>query len=233
MEGVAASVAAAPREDGKMKSLSDKFLTADEQQLITETVQQAEKTTSGEIVPMIVSKSDDYPLATVICSVSLAVPIALLLTHLLGKAFWLGPQNMYLFLTIFTLLFSFCYLFTSRTNYLRHYFFSSRDINQEVREAAFAAFYHEKLYKTEAENGILLYISVLEKRVWILADRGISDKIEQSAWDSIVAELTSGILAGNQCEAICAAIIKIGQILSKHFPYQRDDQDELHNLIVR
>lgn len=102
-----------------------------------------------------------------------------------------------------------------------------------MHEGALAAFYAEKLHKTAEANGILLYISVLEHKVWILADAGINSKIDPGEWDSVVAELTAGIKAGRRCQAICEAIRRTGQILTTHFPHQRDDRDELHNLIIR
>ncbi len=71
------------------------------------------------------------------------------------------------------------------------------------------------------------------QRVCVLADRGINEKIDQSAWDTIVADLTSGIARDRNCEEICDAIEKIGAILEAYFPYQKDDRDELHNLIIR
>ena len=53
------------------------------------------------------------------------------------------------------------------------------------------------------------------------------------AWQDIVSELTKGIRSGRQGEALCAAIRRVGEILKTHFPYRRDDTDELHNLIIR
>jgi putative membrane protein len=229
----AALAAADPREDGRMQTLSEQFLTKDEQELITQAVQEAERSTSGEIVPMITSCSHNYPMAAATCSISLAMPLALLLTHLIGGQIWIGPQNMWLFLGLFALLYVILYPIIMRTDRLKYYFLNRKEVEQEVREAALAAFYSEQLYKTENDNGILLYISVLEQKVWILADTNINAKIDQKEWDSVVLDLTTGIKAGKRCEAICEAVHRIGLVLQNHFPYLKDDKDELHNLIVR
>jgi len=95
------------------------------------------------------------------------------------------------------------------------------------------SFFTEKLYKTKAENGILLYISVLEQRVWVLGDRGINEKIDRQRWQDIVSLVTDGVKNKQQCEAICAAITRIGEILEQQFPIEPDDKNELHNLIIR
>ena len=227
--------AVGPREDGdmKMQSPAEKFLTPEEQQKITAAVQEAERRTSGEIVPMIVSRSHGYPMAAATCAVSFSLPLALVLTTLLGRALWIGPQNMWLMLGLFAILYVIFYPLVMGRDWLKFYFLNSSLVEHEVQEGALAAFYSEQLYKTKHENGILLYISVLEKKVWILGDHGINEKIDQQMWDSVVADLTNGIRSGNRCESICAAVQKIGEILRQHFPYHRDDRDELHNLIIR
>lgn len=216
-----------------MQTLSEKFLTKTEQQRVTKAVQIAERTTSGEIVPMIVSQSHAYFMAAASCAVSFALPAALLLTHFIGGLFWLGPQNMWLFLGFFFLLYFAFLRFTMNTGQLRYYFLNRNQVDQEVRDGALAAFFSEQLYKTRDNNGILIYVSVLEKRVWILADNGIDNKIDQKEWDSVVEELTTGIKNGQSCDALCSAVLEVGQILQTHFPYKKDDTDELHNLIIR
>ena len=224
--------AAAHREDGNMKTLAELFLTQKEQQTITAAVQVAEKQTAGEIVPMVVSKSGDYPLAAVVCSTSFAIPLSLLLTVIVGKSLWLGPQNMWLFIGIFALLFIPIYYLVKRTDRLKYYFLNPDHVEEEVSKSALAAFYSQSLYKTSGDNGILLYISVLEKKVWIFADAGINNKIEQATWDNVIEELTKGIKLGDQCPAICTAVTSMGEILQEHFPYDKEDKDELHNLII-
>lgn len=218
----------------KGKTLAEKFLTAKEQQQVTEAVHQAEKKTSGEIVPMIVSRSHNYPMAAATGAVCLALPLALLLTNIIGKQFWLGPQNMWLFLGLFAILYVVSYPLFSHSDRLKRFFLNSGQVEQEVKRAALSAFYSEGLYKTKDANGILLYISVMEQKVWILADSGISDKIDQRRWDFTIQELTTGIKTNNKTsDPICAAIDQMGQILQTHFPCQKNDTDELHNLIIQ
>ncbi|MFW2366920.1 MAG: TPM domain-containing protein [Desulforhopalus sp.] len=216
-----------------MQNPAEHFLTAEEQKHVTEAVRKAELKTSGEIVPMIVSRSHNYPTAAATCAVSFGLPLALATTTVLGEMLWIGPQNMWLMLGVFGLLYIIFYPLVMKREWLKKYFLKESQVTQEVSEGALAAFYSEQLYKTENENGILLYISVLEQKVWILADRGINEKIDQQEWDSVVTDLTAGIKAGNRCESMCNAVERIGHILQKHFPYQKDDQDELHNLIIR
>ena len=61
---------------------------------------------------------------------------------------------------------------------------------------------------------------------------GINEKISQEQWQEIVDSVTSGIRKKRQAEAICEAVTRIGSILKECYPYEKDDRDELHNLII-
>lgn len=216
-----------------MRRLAERFLTALEQQRINEAVQHAERQTSGEIVPMIVSASHHYPLAAASGGVVLALPLALMLTPLLGSTLWLGSQNMWLFLLFSTILYLPARAFVAHSVVLKRFFLRADQVAEEVEEAAITSFYREKLYRTRDQNGILIFISVLERRVYILGDRGIDAKINDNGWQDIVSGLTAGIRRGKQGEALLAAVNQVGEILKQHFPIQEGDRNELHNLIIR
>jgi putative membrane protein len=232
--GAGVSGAVAPREIGDlMQTTAEKFLTPAEREKVTEAVHQAERLTSGEIVPMIISSSYHYPMAAVKGGVFLAFPLSLLLLTPLAAFFWLDSRDMWLFLALFIPLYLIAHQAVMRIPWLKRLFASKNQVEEEVREAAMTAFFSEKLYKTKDENGILLFISVFERKVWILADAGINAKIDQGRWQGLVELITKGVRDGRQCEAICEAIRQVGDILKEHFPIQPDDSDELRDLIIR
>lgn len=216
-----------------MEDLAKNFLNATEQQRVSEAVQQAERQTSGEIVPMVAGASHHYPMAAVTGAVFCALPMALAATALLGSYLWLGPQNMWLFVLFFGLFYLPMRFIIARSARLKRLFLTENQVTEEVEEAAITAFYHNKLHRTANENGVLIYVSVLERRVWILGDAGIDAKIPPQTWQEIIAELSAGIRQGKQAEALCSAINKVGLILKDHFPIGKDDRNELHNLIIR
>ncbi len=216
-----------------MKPLAQQFLTEEEQRTVTKAVQTAEKTTSGEIVPMIVSESHSYPVAPIVGGVFFGLPTALLSARLFGGLLWLGTDNMWLFLIFFSLYYGLAYFAVKRVPALKRLFLSSARADLAVQEAAAAAFFGEALHNTKDANGILLYISVFERRVWVLGDRGINEKIDPQSWQEIVDLVSHGIRQGSPCRAICDGIERIGTILREHFPIEADDKNELHNLIIR
>jgi putative membrane protein len=216
-----------------MQTAAEKFLTPAERDKVTEAVHKAERLTSGEIVPMVISSSYHYPMAAVKGGVCLAFPLSLLLMTPLAAFFWFDSRDMWLFLALFVPLYLAAHQAVMRIPWLKRLFVSEVQIEEEVREAAMTAFYAEKLYKTKDENGILLFISVFERKVWILADAGINAKIDQGRWKGLVELITTGVKDGRQCEAICEAIRQVGDILKEHFPIQPGDSDELRDLIIR
>jgi putative membrane protein len=145
-----------------MTTPAEQFLTKAEQDQVTAVVREVEKTTSGEIVPMIVSRSHDYPMAAALCSAMISLPLCLVLTGLIGPYIWIGPQNLWLFLGLSAVCYPSLYALARRTDKIKRFFLNQRQVDHEVCEAALAAFYSERLYKTRDENGILLFISVLE-----------------------------------------------------------------------
>lgn len=210
----------------------EKFLTDQDREKIDNAVKEAERYTSGEIVPMVVSRSYHYPMSDCIGGFVFALPVSLVLTYFLGGWFWIGHYNMWLFLGVITILFILFHQIVKRTKSIKRLFVSDREIDEEVEEAAITAFFREGLYRTKDETGILIFISVFEHRVWVLADRGINAKTKAGEWDGIVNMIVEGIKNKNQAEAICKAIGETGRILKEYFPRKADDKDELKNLII-
>lgn len=182
---------------------------------------------------MVVSASHTYPMASAIGGAFFAIPLALLLTAFTGEHLWLGSQNMWLFLIYLTFLFYPFHYLVDRSTFLKRLFLLRNQVEEEVQEAAITSFYGEGLYRTRDENGILLFVSILEKKVWILGDRGINEKVREHEWQEIIEALSAGIRSHRQCEALCQAVDRVGKVLHHHFPIREDDRDELHNIIIR
>jgi putative membrane protein len=209
------------------------FFSQDEQQKIRKAVQNAERKTSGELVPMLVCDSHSYPLAAVRGGGLVALILSILLTETVAGMFWLHASNMWIFLCLFFPLYWLANMLISKNPVLKRPFLFNDEMNTEVQHAALAAFFKEHLYKTRDDNGILIYISLLEHRAWILADSGINERIESEEWDAAMQVITNGIKEDHACDSLCQAIEMIGTILESEFPVRDDDQNELHDLIIR
>jgi putative membrane protein len=215
-----------------MKNLAQRFLTAKEYDQVNAAVEAAEKTTAGEIVCMVHSTSYHYPMSDVIGGAFLALPTALAATPFLGGWLWIGTRNMWVFLSVLVLAFALGYGLVKHIPWLKRIFISDREMAEEVEEAAIISFFKHSLYRTKDGTGILIFISVFERKVWVLADAGIDAKVAADHWRSVVAGVTEGIRDGQAAAAICMAVDTIGQTLAEHFPVAPDDVNELENVIV-
>jgi len=203
------------------------LFSEEEKQRIESAVKQAEKRTSGEIVPMVVDESYDYPRAEILGSglFSLATAVSF------SWAFF--DESLWHFLWVFVVCyFPFKFLIRN-TPSLRRKLIHPDEISAEVEEQAVVAFMAQGLHHTRDKTGILIFISLFERRVHVLADRGINDVVATNTWDGIVQTVTDGIRRGEACEALCKAIESCGQLLEEHFPVKADDTDELPNLIIQ
>ncbi len=216
-----------------MNTLAQQFLTENERHKITQAVHQAEQITSGEIVPMVVSHSSEYRAAAIIGGFLLSFLFSLLGTPYIGKALWLGSNNMLLFVGCFLVLFYPFYVLVGRLPSLKRLFLIKKEIRQEVEEHAVTSFFQEQLYETREKNGILIFISVFEHHAVILGDSGINERIDPGSWQEMINHIITGIKNNRQCDAICEVIEEIGRTLQSHFPIQADDENELHDLIIR
>jgi putative membrane protein len=209
-----------------MKHLADKFLSDTDKERIRNAVKEVEKTTSGEIVPMIASTSYTYPVSNFIGGFIFAIIIALL------SVFIFKNDRLWFFLSVFMPAFIIMFGIIKYCLPVKRLFISHNEINAEVEEAAINQFFRHSLHKTRDNTGVLIYISIFEKKVWVLADSGINSKVNPPAWQEIVNIIVNGIKQKKQGEAIIEAITKAGQILCANFPCKKDDTDELSNLII-
>ncbi len=215
-----------------MKDLIARIISQSDAQCIIDAVKQAEKKTSAEIVPMIVNASYTYPLAKVYAAALFSLPIAIALTYYIAPLFYFHKDNLWIFIVFFSILFIIFKVTIAHSITLTRFFLSPRQVDAEVREAAITAFYKNGLYKTADKNGVLIYISLLEKKVWILADEDAHKKIEPEFWDNCVKMIIAGIKQKQFVPALCATIDTIAVRLSKEYPYKADDVDELKNIII-
>jgi len=202
-----------------MKVRAKDFFSKAQKTTIRQAVLEAEKDTSGEIAVKVVEACDRYRDAEILGSVLLsglfALTASLLLNHI----------TIWFYIPATFILFFPCWYLFKKVPHLKLALVSERDAMHEVSEEAIHTFYERGLHRTKHGTGILIFISLLERRVWILGDKGINDKVTPDFWHSLVAELTKGIREGKTLDALCSVIAKCGAELTKHFPGRHDGRD--------
>jgi putative membrane protein len=87
--------------------------------------------------------------------------------------------------------------------------------------------------ETRERSGVLLLLSESERRVELLADRGIHERVGSDVWQSLVQAVTRAIREGHPADGVCAAVDAIGDALAQHFPRAADDTNELSDAVQR
>ncbi|MFT5885610.1 MAG: putative membrane protein [Arcticibacterium sp.] len=82
---------------------------------------------------------------------------------------------------------------------------------------------------TALRNGVLFYLSIRDRQFAVLGDKGIYEAVGEKLWEEERDLLHDYLHSGNTVEGLCLAINKAGEALSKHFPYQSDDVNEISN----
>lgn len=88
-----------------------------------------------------------------------------------------------------------------------------------------------EMHKTKDSNGVLFYVAVKDKVFAICGDKGINEKVPADFWNSTKDIIASHFKSGNFKQGLVDGILKAGEQLKHHFPYQDDDTDELSNEI--
>ncbi|MCA9792714.1 MAG: hypothetical protein KC910_12995, partial [Candidatus Eremiobacteraeota bacterium] len=108
----------------------------------------------------------------------------------------------------------------------------AREIAQEVERSAAYVFSLHKVSHTARGVGVLLYLSLLERRVVVLADRAAFEVLGQAGVDSLRDLAIEKLKAGERVETLTATVGRAAEMLAERFPCPDDDVDELPNHLV-
>jgi putative membrane protein len=210
----------------KHRLTASDFFSEEEKEKIKATTHDVELRTIGEVVVMVVESSDPYVEAELLGGVLLGSLLSFILTALfLHSSIWSFVPMSFIF-------FFPSQWFVRKVIPLKALFIGRERKADAVRRRAISAFYDHGLYKTRKNTGVLFLISWLERKVWVLADKGIHEKIGQESLNQVATLVSQGVREGRPCEALCEAIRKMGEALSEHFPMTPGDADELPDSVI-
>lgn len=102
----------------------------------------------------------------------------------------------------------------------------------QARASAEAAFARLRAWDTEANNGVLIYLLLADKRMEIVADRGLNGLVSAEQWRGVCVLMEERMAAGESEQAVVRGIAAVSDLLAVHFPQTdgQPDHDELPNL---
>ncbi|MCG6167100.1 TPM domain-containing protein [Leptospira sanjuanensis] len=97
----------------------------------------------------------------------------------------------------------------------------------DAKRRAAELFSEKRVWDTEENTGILIYVQLIDRRIELLADRGIYKKVGQNTLDEICGKMQDGFRSGSYLESVLAAIESFTKLLQEHFPPGKQNPNEL------
>lgn len=96
-----------------------------------------------------------------------------------------------------------------------------------ARERAIAVFSELRVWDTEHNNGVLIYLLLADRDVEIVADRGIHAKVGSDEWETICRAMEADFRRGKYQAGVVRGVEQVTQLLKTHFPARRPPREEL------
>jgi TPM domain len=93
-----------------------------------------------------------------------------------------------------------------------------------ARQRAVAMFSKLRVWDTEHNNGVLIYLLLLERSIEVVADRGLARRVPQPAWDAMVRRMSEAFKAGDFEHGLTEAVAEVSALLVQHFPLEPGQQ---------
>ena len=110
---------------------------------------------------------------------------------------------------------------------LRRVFTTKKERAELVHMRAAALFHERRVGETERETGVLFFASMLERRIEVIADRGVLRAVQANEWNALLADFHD-IRVHNASE-VAAALRRVGALLERDLPAGDVNADELPN----
>lgn len=201
------------------------FLAEADMQAVAQAIRTAEAGTSGEIVTVVAERASTYPIVTVAGPALSALVLPGLAAPHVGLV---ASGDLFLVqLVLFLILYG-----LGCVPAIRRALVPARIQRATASRLARQQFVERGLHSTRDRTGILIFVSVAERHVEILADAGIDAKMSPGEWQSIVDAFVAHVRAGRIAEGFIAAVGKVGERLAAHFPATRTPNELPDHLFV-
>lgn len=218
-------------------------LSEEDHARVTAAVQAAEQDTAGEIVTAVAGRSDAYHDAALHWAVLAMLGVLALLAARPGWAIalwvavdrdWQAPPAgapLTVGLVLATVAFLLVRLGLASMP-LRMALTPGATKTRRVRRQALALFRVGAERRTRGRTGVLIYLSLAERRAEIVADAAIHDRVAPDAWGEAMAALLTAVRDDRAADGLIAAIERVGRVLADHAPRTGHDVNELPDRII-
>ena len=200
--------------------------SAEDKARITAAIHAAEKNTSGEFVAVVARASDHYVFVPLLWSAILALlfPGACLLAGSSMRWVHIYQIQLLIFIVLAVLLLSIPGLHLKLV--------PKRVKHERASRLAKAQFYTQGVQVTPHHSGVLFFVSLAERYVEIVADKGIHEKLGETHWKGIIDRFVADVRRGQVVDGFVDAIGACGAAMAKHYPPDPADINELSDGLV-
>ncbi len=225
----------------RIEKLKKKYSFTDENlKKIQNAVVTAEKNTDGEIALAITPSCSTYGFWELLFAVCMGfitfaclIPFSSKIKTFIDSIYWdMNDYHFSFWLLLIVFVSILIFYLLANIPFFDRLITPKRVRNRAVYNKAIKTFVHSGVYKTKSNTGILLFFSIFERKIQIIADSGIASKIPQETWRNLANSLAEGFKSKNPTDTIVKAIEKCGQILAKEFPAQKENPNELPDGLV-
>lgn len=218
---------------------ADQF-SEDQRQQVNRAIAEAETQTTAELVPVVAAASGRYERPEDIVGLWTGAIVMLIVWAALPEPVrepgaWGGMAAGWKVFWMMVALVGGFLVGTTVAGYwwpLRWWFTPRAQMAAEVEIRARQAFYDASVHHTGGGTGLLVFVSLYERRAAVLADRAIIERVGQEPLDRLCDELTTKLRSGDITDALCDTIRDAGRELARALPRQGDAVNELPDTLV-
>lgn len=189
-------------------------------------IQNIESKTSLEVVAKVVKQSDNYPAVFPRLSLFLFFS-AFLALSIFGLHYFLNTLAVVSIL-ITCLLVSF---FLSKVSLFKLAFILSKESSEEVRQKALESFFEHNLHSVKT-GSILVFFSLLERKVEIIYNHQVEEKSSPEDWSKIISNMSSHLKRKNINTALESAFLDVETLLKEDFPPHQSRKNALSDEVI-
>lgn len=208
------------------------LLSDDERKRLDQLITETERQTGTQIVLAAVKRSDSYaeiPWKAFALTASVAGMAVIVMSLLLN--YWISQTDVLIAIaaTIFTgALFALITVFVPA---VARMFLSSHRAEEETRQYARSLFLEKELFATQKRMGIMLFVSLFERKVVLVPDKGINNRLTQEDMQHIIAPMILCLRNNELCKAFEEGLAQLSKTLKADVPPEKYENELPNNII--
>ena len=221
------------QEAGDMNNANKLFNPGDREQ-ISQRIAKLEKQTDAEVVCAVATESGRYDRAESLCGLLVGLVALISGNKLVGMGGWDAPTALSLGVQVTLVVGGFILgsVLASYWHGLRHLFVGNAEMTSEVRRSVHQVFSQQGIGGTRQRGGVLIYLSLFERRLEVRCDRAVAETIQQSDLEAIRDAVLAKVRTGDPGGGLIAGLDRAEEILAKALPATDAAIDTLSNDIL-